>query len=136
MCSLSDTVSISLSLSGNNFGYRIHWSPYHCFISLQWRRNDGAFSYLFHSLQNNSPNSVNNSIFNSFIIIFYNITGSRSEITVNLKSVNHILFYKTHNIKVLLFIQILPPFFIFFLNTYIEYRRTNKDLDLIVRGRV
>lgn len=24
---------VSLSLSGNNFGYRLHWSHYHCFIS-------------------------------------------------------------------------------------------------------
>lgn len=34
--------SFFLPLSGNNFTYRLHWSPYHCFISLQWRRGEWA----------------------------------------------------------------------------------------------
>jgi len=40
--SLSLSLSLSVPLSGNNFTYRLHWSPYHCFISLQWRRGEWA----------------------------------------------------------------------------------------------
>lgn len=33
-----------LPLSGNNFNYRLHRSPYRCFISLQWRRRSWTIS--------------------------------------------------------------------------------------------